>query len=388
MLSYEDNEKAFFDYIEECREKILQLCSLTMEDKKDLAKLREEQKIEGNESDLDIIKINRLNMIDKKVNHTMRVLSDAVKSSEKLGFNIDFQKVLKISALLHDIGRFDQATWYNSFSEQGYKIQMPGIENHAQAGYYILFDQGKIEDFRIGKKYRNVIGNAVLHHGDSILSGDLSYRIDRNIIKIDVEKLLSDVSSLNEGEKIVSAAVVQLIRDVDMLDILYQHLNGEMPVTRSDLRYKKGKDTVKMVANHFGISEKEILDWNGLTEEIADEQDSLRVPLNNVEPIKIAVPNDIQQKFFSKQPLDLKEIMARKDWNFITGMWYRLGHFLQNINFTSTLMGIDESNLMDQIYAAYPEKYKPLVKPAFDFAKEELIANTIDKNKDEIYIKR
>ena len=115
--------------------------------------------------------------------------------------------------------------------------------------------------------------------------------------------------------------------------------------------------------------------------------DSIRIPMKNVDPIKLTVPKDIQDAYFSKQDIDLKTIMNRRDCTFITGMWWRLNHFLRNINFVSNLMVVEDNKLLDKIYETYPDKYKPLVHDAFEFAKEELLQKAIKENEGEIYKK-
>src|SRR5574344_2024168 len=113
---------------------------------------------------------------------------------------------------------------------------------------------------------------------------------------------------------------------------------------------------------------------------------TIKIPSLNVLPSKLTVPIDIQKRFFNNEDMDLKELQNRRDWTFITGMWWRLDHFLNSINFTSNLEIVEENKLLESIFATYPDKYKPLVEPAFIYAKEELLNKRIIENHGQIYV--
>ena len=74
------------------------------------------------------------------------------------------------------------------------------------------------------------------------------------------------------------------------------------------------------------------------------------------------------------------------NYNSITAMWWSIGQFLGNMNFTATLEVIKNNNILEQIYDKYPEKYKYLVKEMFEFAEEELLKKRIQDKK--IYAKK
>lgn len=385
-INYEETKLSFDKYIDECRKKI-ENTFFKEEYLKNFKSLRNNLINQGKlpeNSSLDMaVKYERLQMIDVKINHTMRVVEDVMKMSEKMGINIDFNNVLKVAALLHDIGRFDQATWNNSFSDACYK-NVEGINNHAQAGYHILFKDNKIEDYNINKKYYQALGSVVYNHGNPVLKDDLAVRLE-NVNQLDVG-LLTGSEILNENEKIIVATLVQMVRDVDMLDILYQHLTGEFPVIRPDITYDVMGDTIEKIAEYWGISPKEILEYNNITEKELMDLSSIKIPVTNVPKEKLTVPNDIKQRFFSNDDIDLREIMDRRDWTFITGMWWRLNHFLNNINFTSNLQLVYEKQLLQDIYNKYPEEYKFLVKDAFDYAQYNLVEQSLKNNESSLFV--
>ena len=54
-------------------------------------------------------------MIQNKINHTLRVTDNAVSLSKKLNLPEDKIEIIKVIALLHDIGRFEQWKNYHTF---------------------------------------------------------------------------------------------------------------------------------------------------------------------------------------------------------------------------------------------------------------------------------
>lgn len=384
-FTYEENEQKLKEYIEKCRERIKNTF-FADEELKTLEPIKSEMvakgEISSNTELTEAIKKHRNQMIDIKLNHTIRVVSDVSKMAEKIGTNIDFNKVLKVSALLHDIARFDQATWTDSFNDRNCK-QFNGMY-HAEYGYHLLYVNGKFKNFSIPNQYKFAISQVVKYHQVPVLTGDLSLTFS-NINELNIDKYLTGNETLNNEEKVIIAALVQMVKDVDMLDILYQHLTGEFPVTRNSITYDINGDTIEEISKHFDISKEEIKTFNGLNHDDLSDRKSISIPVANVNPIKLQVPKDIQDRFFANEDIDLKELQSRQDWTFITGMWWRLNHFLKTINFVSNLEVVEENNLLEQIYNTYPDKYKPLVYDAFAFAKEELLEKAIKNNAGQIY---
>lgn len=385
-FSYEENEQILETYIEECRNRIKNTFFTDEEIKQGVSIKRDlvNQGVLTNDIKIeDAIKTHRNNLIDIKLNHTMRVVKDVTKMAEKMDLDIDFTKVLKVSALLHDIARFDQATWANSFQDRECK-QFNGMY-HADFGYHILYVNKRINDFKIPENFKFAVMQPVKYHQIPNVTGDLALKFT-NKNELDVNKILTGSENLNEAEKIIVATLVQMVKDVDMLDILYQHLTNEFPVTRPYVTYDIENSNIKEISKYWGVSEKEILEYNGLTESFIEGKKSIKVPASSIEPSKLEIPEDIKKMFFANIDMNLKELQARNDYTFITGMWWRLNHFLNNINFVSNLEVIEENKLLDNIFATYPDVYKKLVEPAFTFAKEVLIKKTIKLNQDNIYV--
>ena len=414
MEVYEQITDQFSDYVEFCRNAIQSL-GYVPELQGKIAGVTDAMRGK-NLRDIDAIIATRDKLIDIKVDHTRRVVDDIMRVAEKIGFNADFRKVLEVTALLHDIGRFEYATWNNQYGEfyankgdptsysdqeaakQYFSGDFAGLreilrfKGHAQAGDYLL-EKGTIKSLLLYQGLAKVVRQAVLHHQDSKLTGTFDVnanRIDDRLLNMNINDVLFKASGFNEAEEQISAVLTQLIKDVDCLDILYQHVTGEFPVIRpaapfnKDLRDISGKviekRSVAEFAKQWGFSPEEVIKYNKLTPEQAEEKAQLTLQLYDyanqkwlIDPSKLVMPQDLQEKFFNLERIDLQEINKRYDWNPIVGMWWRLLQFLGNISLTSNLEVVKENDLLEKIYATYPEEAKPAVAEAFKFAKEKLL---------------
>ena len=86
--------------------------------------------------------------------------------------------------------------------------------------------------------------------------------------------------------------------------------------------------------------------------------------------------------------IDLKTLQSRDDFTFITAHWWVLYHFLKNISFTSNLMVLQETNLLDKLYEKFPTRFKPHMKEIIEYAKEVLLKETIEYSDNLIYARR
>lgn len=365
MINYNKSLEAFDEYVNICKQEI-----------KNTFFSNDEFKNEK-------IRNHRNEMIEIKINHTMRIVNDVTKMCENLGINVDFIKLVKVSALLHDIARFNQAVWADSFVDK--RCDKFNGMSHAEYGYQILYVNKRIKDFYVPNNYQFAVSQTVKFHQVPVLTGDLNLKLN-NVDDLDIS-VLTGLENLKEEEKLIVSVLVQMVKDVDMLDILYQHLTGEFPVIRPSIAYDVDGESLTNISKNWGISEKEILEYNELKEFDINGLKVINIPVINMDLNKLIVPRDIQDKFFKNERMDLKELQQRKDWTFIIGMWWRLNHFLNNINFTSNLELIKQNGLLDEILNQYPEKYRFLVKPAFDFAKKVLIEKRLADNIGNIYIK-
>lgn len=161
--------------------------------------------------------------IDLKIRHTYGVidacefLAKSMKLSEE-----DYQLALLIG-LLHDIGRFEQLTRFNSYDDR--------LLPHAEAGLQVLFDQGWIRKFTDTDIYDNIIYHAIKNHSLFAINPDLS------------------------GQTLLHA---QIIRDADKLDNFRVKTEDTIPalldITAEELgKYDISESIFESFCNHEQI---------------------------------------------------------------------------------------------------------------------------------------
>ncbi len=377
MINTKYNEEQLKKYISECQEKIRLLTDVLS--------------IDSSISKFDILKTQdiRNKMIEQKINHTNRVVSGIKTAALKMG--VDIIEIMENAALLHDIGRFEQATWNDNYKDTIYSEINGKVKNHAEAGYDILFNQGKIKNFNFNG-FDDIIGDSILYHQNAIIPKHLNGRLSNSEI-LNIRKFANNLDNHINYEK-VSGLTLQLLKDIDMLDILYQNVTGEAPsyleYFRVDFKRFGRKLNVDEIALKYNLTKEEIISFNDLTSSSLENINYIDVPLYKEESIKqLEVSDEIKSLIFSGESLTLKDLMARSDWSFITGMWWKISQFLNiNTTFTGTLQVVLEDDLLQRLYNSYPDIYKPLVKDIIDFGQKNIIESKTKENKDKIYLKK
>ena len=328
----------------------------------------------------DVVKNHRLKMIDIKLEHTMRMIEQVIKINEKLGLKVDLRQVIKVAVLFHDIGRLRQSTWCNTFNDSIYKKMNRPFNDHGEEGYDIFLN----EDFNVDEKYVPVIGETILHHQDHHTQPKLNYHFEENLQNIDIGDIITGKFKLNDAEWQVTSLIVQLVADIDKTDILYQHLSSDFEMIR-DYVPDKSMDTLDNISKKWGVSKIEIIEYNNIDENNYQPQ-KIKIPIKNMPIENLAIPEYMRKMFYDDSWPELKILMQDENWNFISVLWWRLSHFLNQISFSSTLINIEESKLLEQIYEKIPERIKPVLDEAFQYAKEVLIYGKIERNRGNIYL--
>ena len=85
-----------------------------------------------------LLKLYRLDNLQVKYAHTARIVYLTDFEVKKLGVEDELVKsILYTSALFHDVGRFYQGTYYNSYNESELRsLENNNVRDHADAGYY------------------------------------------------------------------------------------------------------------------------------------------------------------------------------------------------------------------------------------------------------------
>lgn len=107
----------------------------------DTDRLLRETKVSSDEVDnslIPLLKLHRLDNLKVKYAHTARIVYLTDLEVKKLGVEDELvRSILYTSALFHDVGRFYQGTYYNSYDERDLrKVENNSINDHAEAGYY------------------------------------------------------------------------------------------------------------------------------------------------------------------------------------------------------------------------------------------------------------
>ena len=106
--------------------------------------------------------------IDLKIRHTYGVMEACDYLAQKLQLSeIDHQLALLIG-LLHDIGRFEQLTRFNSYDDT--------LLSHAQCGLEVLFDDksGIIRQFIDTDQYDSILFHAIKNHSEFAIADGLT----------------------------------------------------------------------------------------------------------------------------------------------------------------------------------------------------------------------
>lgn len=125
------------------------------------------------------------NKIAVKIKHTYGVVEMAEYIATGLNLKDEDVQLAKLIALLHDIGRFEQAVKYDNFDDYNTAI------DHADYGAKILFEDNMIREFIEFDKFDDIIRKAIINHD-----------------KFEIEKGLSDRELLH----------AKIIRDADKTD--------------------------------------------------------------------------------------------------------------------------------------------------------------------------
>lgn len=124
--------------------------------------------------------------IDHKLQHTFRVVDNAKYICGKLNLDELNTNLALIIALLHDIGRFDQAVEMKSFREDIHNY------DHATLGVKLLFEKDEIRKYIETNEYDNIIKKAIGNHSKYIISED-----DLNDIELLHCKIIRDADKID-----------------------------------------------------------------------------------------------------------------------------------------------------------------------------------------------
>ena len=168
--------------------------------------------------------------VERKYNHSYRVMELSRKYAKILGFNDYEVEVATIIGLLHDIGRFEQIKQFDTFNDS---ISF----DHASYGVKVLFEEGLIKNFWNNIDDYEVIRFAIENHN-----------------KFEIAKTNNDRALMH----------AKLIRDTDKLDIMniFGNLNEiDLKVCDDEI----SSEVKKEFMNHQSVLSKNIKNINDKT---------------------------------------------------------------------------------------------------------------------------
>lgn len=118
-----------------------------------------------------------------KVRHTYAVVDACGYLADSLELDEENRDLALLIGLLHDIGRFEQLTRFNSYDDN--------LLPHAECGLEVLFDQNNIRSYIESDRYDDIIYAAIKNHSlfaiDPAVSGQtlLHAKIIRDADKLD-----------------------------------------------------------------------------------------------------------------------------------------------------------------------------------------------------------
>ena len=207
--------------------------------------------------------------IKRKYIHTFEVVKISETLAKKLNLNDEEVLLAKLIGLLHDLGRFEQVTKFDTFKD----IDM----DHATFGVKLLFEQNMIRKFISDEKYDEIIYNAVKYHNKLSIPNNLDERttlfceIIRDADKIDILRVRTE-----EYENLFYDEVSQYVLD---------EFNNNETI---NYRYVKNKSDSLMVvfAFFYDIYFKESFEILKETKIFDNFINSIKVSENNKELFK------------------------------------------------------------------------------------------------------
>ena len=152
------------------------------------------------------------NNLKSKYNHSYRVMKYMVDYATMLGFNEHDIEISKIIGLLHDYGRFEQYTRYNSFIDRD-------TVDHADLSVEELFDKNEIVNYTDLKDEYDLIKFAIKNHNKLSIedTDDLRYikfaKLIRDADKVDIMYVLTNEIIRNGTDDLITKEVIECIKE-------------------------------------------------------------------------------------------------------------------------------------------------------------------------------
>ena len=175
-----------------------------------------------------------------KENHTIRVCNEILKIGSSLDLNSDELNLAEITALFHDVGRFEQYARYQTFVDSK-------SENHALLSVKILESKGIFNGF--DEPLKNLICRIIKYHNRATLPDDENKtclffsKLLRDADKLDIWRVVINYYHQNNSRR-NSALELDLPDTAGFSDKVYQDLINKQIV---DIIHVKNLNDFKLL---------------------------------------------------------------------------------------------------------------------------------------------
>lgn len=376
MLTLYDNAKRVFDnHVTYILESSSQVKTLTRIQRRSL-NLNETELT--SEADIFLFRDKVLALTQNKIAHTERGVNDIAELFKIFpGLAEEYTDLAKTIELFHDIGRFMQAlescTFADGASYNNESYQSQGITDHGRHGEQILRTGGMLEKAGIPLDYWEVIYNVVKYH---VHANGIPFNMEMQGEKVFFGNSLRSIAKDELARNKFMTLYYQAVTAVDNLDVQRNVLlSGANSLVRKEIGISvREGDTISSIAERWGITEVELKEYNGLETDKLAVGTRLRINSEIIPAEKFQIDDDYATKYMTDTlGTNLPALQRCPKYTFLSAQIFRL-HLLRNIAFVPVLQKILDSGMLDKLFELYPDKYKAIMAPFFDFAKEETLA--------------
>ena len=165
-----------------------------------------------------------------KIVHTDRVVKNTILISESLQLSDFAHKSAVLSALFHDIGRFNQYCRFGTFKDD---ISL----DHGDYGAEILKEFGVLDD--LSNQMKEMINNTIILHNKHTIPDNVSdenaviLKIIRDADKIDIYRIISEQNKMECSNRTV---MLDLDRSNAVSELIYKQVMDGENVKYTDLK--------------------------------------------------------------------------------------------------------------------------------------------------------
>ena len=181
-------------------------------------------------------------MVKSKYNHTHRVCEQSLAICKSIGLDEENTKLAYLIALLHDIGRFEQARVYKTF------VDSKSVD-HADYGCELLFSGGLIRNFIKDDIYDDIICESIYYHNKYAIPSWLN---DENIMLH--SKIIRDADKIDIIHNVVDLGGIKLPEDDNGISLqVSSDFYSNKPINHLH-KSTKNDSTLVMIAFVFDLN--------------------------------------------------------------------------------------------------------------------------------------